>query len=1025
MKKKVFAFDLGKASIGYCVRDGFNINEANSIIIDKDHAETTSLRDRRRIKRTLDAHKAREEFFNTIWSNVGLKILDKNDENFKKEFPTKDEDIIYTSCLLRIALLQNKKLEQWQIYKALHNAFQRRGYDVNIAWKSVQTDDDKENIELIKKYTCENDIELINSNEYKYPCYYDALRLGLWSEEEPQKLNKVIPHNNFNKVRTTNYVAPRKLVEKELKQLWLNAQLQLPQLNSISAEEFLYGEYKIPYGSCVQKEFKQYRGTKKDWQGVLCQKIPRFDNRIIAKCKLLPKRNVCKANTIENVSFVLLMKLKNLRFTDISGEKLRLNPIHIKQIYENWLEKIEDTYTKDLEKAENLEKERPEKRLNITITKQEIEKVINTKIIDKFEPMKAETSGRSSFCKRACQIMNKIILSGELYPQNVDISEFVDKDTARNGITKKEIQTMLSKIGDWNNLYVPDNREENAENASDSRVKTDIMLGNITNPIVRNRLQIFRDLLLDLAEKYGTPDEVIFEFVRDGADNSLYGKIKAENNLKNLKANEKENEQIVKELKEAGLFIDGQNNTNAKYFLMHKLLKSQGGVCAYSGQKIAPTNYDECEIDHIYPRTLGGNDALYNKVVCYRRENQDKKGRTPYEWLSSDNDKWANYVNRLNKIKKQLGKKKFELLTSKPEDCEKLIESYNGLAETSHIARVAQQMTAFIFGWGLQIQGESRRIFVNNGSSTCAIRKRYGLNKLLGDDLKKNRSNDKHHALDAICISFSRDFKYDKDIKKDIIKGFNPEIVKNAIDKIMPYPYANDKPFKGNTKPLETIYGLRTYGDKSYITQRVELNSIDKKATKIKSIIDETIKNDLLNKLEENPTEQEWKLMLQDYIHPKKKTKVKKVMIIVSEGEITKDSNDRERIGEFVDFGTKGTQHQFKHSKGHKGQILYFNQKGIVKVMPVYSNTKITDIKDKLQNIGCKLYNKGQMFYSGCLVDIQEPFKAGSKEYPAGIYKLRTINIKGDTILENNCGIEILTRVTHLTNAKFKKVKSK
>ena len=35
---------------------------------------------------------------------------------------------------------------------------------------------------------------------------------------------------------------------------------------------------------------------------------------------------------------------------------------------------------------------------------------------------------------------------------------------------------MLSKVGDWNNLYIPDNREENAENASNSRIKTDIMI---------------------------------------------------------------------------------------------------------------------------------------------------------------------------------------------------------------------------------------------------------------------------------------------------------------------------------------------------------------------------------------------------------------------------------------------------------------------------------------------------------------------------------------------------------------------
>lgn len=65
-------------------------------------------------------------------------------------------------------------------------------------------------------------------------------------------------------------------------------------------------------------------GTERDWQGVLGQKIPRFDNRIISKCKLLPKRNVCKANTLENVSLVLLMELKNLRVTSIYGEKIYL-----------------------------------------------------------------------------------------------------------------------------------------------------------------------------------------------------------------------------------------------------------------------------------------------------------------------------------------------------------------------------------------------------------------------------------------------------------------------------------------------------------------------------------------------------------------------------------------------------------------------------------------------------------------------------------------------------------------------------
>lgn len=1000
MDKRIFAFDLGKVSIGYCVREDNDIKEANSIIISKEHAEVVSLRDRRRIKRTLEAHKAREKFFDNLWQDCGLEVPDKADLCFTKEFASKDEEEIYTSCLLRIALLQGRKLESWQIYKAIYNALQRRGYDANLPWKSSLSDDDEENKELAEKYTCENGMELIQSEDYQYPCYYDAVRLGLWSETSPEEFKRYIPFENNNKVRTTQYVAPRCLVEKELRQLWQNAQIQIPALKKYNVEEFLYGEYGIAYGSYLKPEFRKFMGTANDWQGGLGQKIPRFDNRIISKCRLLPKRNVCKAETIENVSFVLLMKLKNLRFTDISGEKLRLTPEQINEIYNNWLLKVEQK----------------DGKLDTTIIKKEIEKVIGRKIIDKIEPMKASLSGRSAFCRRACEIMKKVILSGELYPLNVDITEFIDPLGTKNGITEDEIRSMLAKVGDWNNLYIPDNREENAGNLDNSRIKTDIMIGNITNPVVRNRLQIFRDLLMSLADKYGKPDEVIFEFVREGADNSLFGQEKARAAETNMKNNEKKNEQIKKQLEE----VNAYSPVN---FEKLKLLQIQGGKCIYCGETIGICDFDKCEIDHIFPRTMGGNDALYNRVLCLRKENQAKAGRTPYEWLSGDEQVWADYVNRLNGIKQSLGKKKYELLTSKPEDCEKLIESYNGLAETAYIARIAQQLTALIFDWGLQVEGQSRHIYVNNGSSTHAIRRRYGLNALLGDDKKKNRENDKHHALDAICISYSRDFKYDKESGKDIIKGFNPETVKKIIDAIIPYPYAQKKQFKGNLRPLETIYGLRVKDGKAYITNRVDITSFEQNETKIKTIIDEVIKNDLLDKLSEKMSKEEWHQMLVSYVHPNKRTKVKKVMVIVSQGILEKDGNGRERIGEFCDFGTKGTKHQFKHSKGHKGQILYYNEKGAVKVMPVFSNQKLEEVKDKLMQMGCKLYNGGQMFYSGCLVNIPNDFKGGANTFPAGVYKIRTVKSGGEIKLENNNGIEISSSAAYLTQAKFEKYK--
>src|SRR5699024_6225094 len=131
--------------------------------------------------------------------------------------------------------------------------------------------------------------------------------------------------------------------------------------------------------------------------------------------------------------------------------------------------------------------------------------------------------------------------------------------------------------------------------------QTDLMIGNITNPVVRNRLQIFRDLLLRLADDYGKPDEVIFEFVREGANNSLFGKIKAQSAESYMKSQEKENKIIKEEL-------EAVNALNSINFEKLKLLKKQAGRCIYSGLPIEISDFNRCEIDHIYPRTLGGND---------------------------------------------------------------------------------------------------------------------------------------------------------------------------------------------------------------------------------------------------------------------------------------------------------------------------------------------------------------------------------------------------------------------------------
>src|SRR6266545_6803775 len=134
--ERVWAFDLGKASIGEAVRQGTQFLHKASLLIPPDFAATKSAAKRRRMWRTRQAHHARERWLEQVWKSAGLEILsgrnrdrktgewkagEPGDERLEREFPSPGDDTCYTSCLLRIKLVRGEKLEPWQIFKALHS----------------------------------------------------------------------------------------------------------------------------------------------------------------------------------------------------------------------------------------------------------------------------------------------------------------------------------------------------------------------------------------------------------------------------------------------------------------------------------------------------------------------------------------------------------------------------------------------------------------------------------------------------------------------------------------------------------------------------------------------------------------------------------------------------------------------------------------------------------------------------------------------------------------------------------------
>lgn len=74
--------------------------------------------------------------------------------------------------------------------------------------------------------------------------------------------------------------------------------------------------------------------------------------------------------------------------------------------------------------------------------------------------------------------------------------------------------------------------------------------------------------------------------------------------------------------------------------LRYELAKEQGFKCIYSGDAIDPAgisaNDTRYQVDHILPWSRFGDDSYLNKTLCTARTNQNKRGRTPFEWFDAD-----------------------------------------------------------------------------------------------------------------------------------------------------------------------------------------------------------------------------------------------------------------------------------------------------------------------------------------------------------------------------------------------------
>ena len=816
---KNFSFDVGMTSLGVAVNQGGKIIHGDVLLIHPEAGSVKAQAERRRLFRTRQAHKTREAVLESLWRSVGKKPLQrkrfekvkdangrkkfvktKADNRLEREFPGKGDDTVYTSCLLRIMLLEGKRLEDWQIYKALHAVIQRRGYDSNVPWKTreeqQQKSDKDENPEEQVGAFNEKLQEMTSNDRYHFPAYYDAWKMGLW-DAKAGKITHI--RQQANPQRARGYNPSRELTTKEICQLLNRAAEQIPELKKYLTEDkrnqLLYGE---PHNT---SDFHYPSFSKID--GLLGQKYPRFENRIVSKCALIPRLNVCRSEKPLAIEVGFLLRLVNWRYEKVDEQGRKSEHSLTSQEITDIFNRCESTWEK---KSQVYAPEKYAKCFRLTPAKvvRRAEQLGGSVKEGHTEILASKHTGRSRFSQPALYLMKSLILS-EKTPKDFceKLSQLVEAKEKENPGEEFGYQIFLDapyryfrddfkfleKMGDSRDtIHVPDISlaERYGGKDGDTGSAVQKVINTCNWPELRHRLGVFDRELEILTEKYGKPDAIHLEFVRE---DFLNEKRKKEYTVR-VDAGKKARQTATEELKPRNIAVTEKN------ILRYRLYEEQNKQCVYTGAPIDVGKLESYDIDHIFPQEDGGPDAYYNKVLTSETVNRRQKGkRLPCE---CDFINWPAFGSRVKDLPLGKNKKKL-LLASTREEAEEHVEKYTGLSGTAHIARLARDIACLRYGWQPGAADEQQRVFVFSGGLTSKVAKKYGLYKTLGDGSKKyqkDRTDHRHHALDAMVISYLRQWTRDTN-KTEFFrfpKGIDADYFRHALSKVYPHYITRVKP---------------------------------------------------------------------------------------------------------------------------------------------------------------------------------------------------------------------------------------
>lgn len=606
MKKLTFSFDIGYASIGWAVLSAEEnhpelpkIEGTGVVLFESDSCLASKRRQFRRLRRTIRSRRKRIERIGRILEHYGIITAEQRQATGHP-----------APFFLAARALQKKLplsgMDVWQLMRwYAHN----RGYDGNQGW-SRQEEDAADDI--AKVTAAKTEMEKWGTTTMAETI---TRILGLDTDKTEADLKVDSPC-----YKSMNMAFPREVVVAEVRALLKLSSLP-QQVQDLIVEDA--AEHKAELEECGVKFPLRYRGSV-----LFGQLMPRFDNRIIARCPITwaevyqaaldkgasdkkARREADKFAKVPNADCVEFYEYRFARIlANLRADEKPISAEHRQALMQKGREVGKFKKDEFIKTFESLVGSKNHNLRNYFQITPDADKALV--IVPQNDSQKA--SGRAPYARPVLRQVVAEVLRGE--------------DPTRPMRTLQHEGEVKEADGVLYALQNPDSQVNRIQATRTIEQQTN-------NHMVRHRMLIFERLLADMVKRYanGNAEAVTQCCVEVGRELKEFSGKSQEDIKKELNKRMRSFHSAVKKLEENKEELPAGTTITGSLIRKCRIAMDMNRTCPYTGKQYSFGDLPLLEFEHIIPHAARNTNAMAALVLTWPEVNKMKGKRTALEFV--------------------------------------------------------------------------------------------------------------------------------------------------------------------------------------------------------------------------------------------------------------------------------------------------------------------------------------------------------------------------------------------------------